>query len=49
MICLGVALLAMWGFGGGPLRYLDIASFVIVIAGSALCGLLPGIGNAKRT
>jgi len=43
MICLGVALLALYGYGGGPLEHLDIAAFVLVIAGSAISGLLPGL------
>ncbi len=42
LICLGVALLALFGFGNAPLPYLDIAAFLMVIAGSTLSGLLPG-------
>jgi len=42
MLCLGVALLAMFGYGGGPLPGLDIASFAMVIAGAGISGLLPG-------
>jgi NADH:ubiquinone oxidoreductase subunit 6 (subunit J) len=41
MICLGVALLAMYGFGGGPYGWLDTASFALVIVGSGISGLLP--------
>ena len=41
MICLGVALLAMYGFGGGPKEWLDTASFALVIVGSGISGLLP--------
>ncbi|NCF73670.1 MAG: acyltransferase family protein [Gammaproteobacteria bacterium] len=41
MICLGVALLAMYGFGGGPNEWLDFVSFGLVIAGSGISGLLP--------
>ncbi len=41
MICLGVALLAMYGYGGGPVERLDIASFLLVIIGSGISGLLP--------
>jgi peptidoglycan/LPS O-acetylase OafA/YrhL len=41
MICLGIALLAMYGFGGGPYEWLDIASFGLVIVGSGISGLLP--------
>jgi hypothetical protein len=41
MICLGVALVAMYGFGGGPFPRLDVASFALVIVGSGISGLLP--------
>ena len=48
MICLGVALLALFGYGAGPLPKLtvgsldlDVGSFVLVIAGSGVSGLLP--------
>lgn len=41
MICLGVALLAMYGYGGGPFQRLDLASFALVIVGSGISGLLP--------
>ncbi|MDJ0918574.1 MAG: acyltransferase [Woeseiaceae bacterium] len=41
MICLGVSLLAMYGFGGGPFEHTDIAAFALVIVGSGLSGLLP--------
>lgn len=42
MICLGVALLAMYGYGGGPMPRLDVASFALVVFGSGISGLLPG-------
>ncbi len=42
MICVGVALLAMFGYGGGPLPGLDLASFVLVAVGAGIGGLLPG-------
>ena len=42
LICLGVAILALFGFGNAPLPYLDIAAFLMVVAGSAISGLLPG-------
>ncbi len=42
MICLGVAYLALFGFGSAPLPGLDIAAFATVIAGSAISGLLHG-------
>jgi len=48
MICLGVALLAMYGYGGGPIpklavgsMELDVGSFVLVIVGAGISGLLP--------
>ena len=43
MICLGVALLAMYGYGGGPVPRLDLISFGLVVGGSAISGLLPRI------
>ena len=43
MLCLGIALLAMYGYGGGPVQHLDIMSFVLVIVGASLSGLLPGL------
>ena len=36
----GIALLAMWGFGGGPMPWLDIAAFLLVIVGASMSGLL---------
>ena len=40
MLCLGVALLAQFGFGGIPLPGLDIGAFVLVIVGAGI-GVLP--------
>jgi hypothetical protein len=45
MICLGVALLAMYGYGGGPIARLDLISFGLVIVGSGISGLLPRFGK----
>jgi len=42
MICLGVAYLALFGFGSAPLPGLDIAAFILVLAGSWISGLLHG-------
>jgi peptidoglycan/LPS O-acetylase OafA/YrhL len=42
LLCLGIALLARYGYGGGPLPRQDVASFALVVVGSALSGLLPG-------
>ena len=39
MICLGVALLAMYGFGGGPKEHLDWMAFSLVVVGSGVAGL----------
>jgi len=43
MICLGIALLALFGYGGGPFPGLDLASFALVACGAGICGLLPGL------
>ncbi|MGI9248602.1 MAG: acyltransferase family protein [Woeseiaceae bacterium] len=40
-ICLGVAVLALFGFGSSPLPFLDIASFALVVLGAGISGLLP--------
>ncbi len=40
MICLGVALLILWGFGGGPTPWADDAAIVLVVAGAFLSGLM---------
>lgn len=45
MICFGVALLALYGYGGGPIPRLDLMSFGLVIVGSGISGLLPRIGK----
>lgn len=42
MFCLGVALLSLFGFGGGPLPWLDVASFVLVLVGAGVSGVLAG-------
>jgi peptidoglycan/LPS O-acetylase OafA/YrhL len=42
MICLGVALLALFGYGGGPFPRLDLLSFSLVAVGAGIGGLLPG-------
>lgn len=42
MICLGVAYLALFGFGSAPAPGLDIGAFLLVIAGSWISGLLHG-------
>ena len=40
LVCLGIALLAMWGFGGAPLRGFGVGAFALVIGGAFLSGLL---------
>ncbi len=40
VVCLGIALLAMWGFGGAPITGLGVGAFVLVIGGAFLSGLL---------
>ncbi len=42
MICLGIAYLALFGFGSAPVPYLDVIAFGTVVGGSALSGLLHG-------
>ncbi len=42
LLCLGVSLLARYGYGGGPVPRLDVVSFTLVVVGSGLSGLLPG-------
>lgn len=43
LICLGVAYLALFGFGDAPVPFLDIIMFFVVVAGSWLSGLLHGL------
>ncbi len=42
MICLGIALLAMFGYGGGPLPWFDVLLFGLVVAGAIVSGILSG-------
>ena len=49
MLCLGIALLAMYGYGGGPIQHLDIMSFALVIVGASLSGLLPVIRRPRSS
>ena len=42
LLCIGVALLALFGFGSSPLPKLDIAAFLMVVGGASISGLLPG-------
>lgn len=45
MLCLGIALLAMYGYGGGPIPRLDVISFALVVVGAGISGLLPRVGS----
>jgi hypothetical protein len=42
LLCLGIALLALFGFGTTPLPHLDVAALAMVIVGAGISGLLPG-------
>jgi len=53
MLSLGIALLAMYGFGGGQLLpgldlRVDLASFALVVVGAGISGLLPSL-PVRRT
>ena len=39
--CLGVALLALYGFGDEPADWVDVAAFACVFVGASAGGLLP--------
>lgn len=41
MICLGIAFLATFGYGGGPFSGFDVLSLALVVCGSGVSGLLP--------
>ena len=41
LICLGLALLALFGIGSPPVPGLDVGAFAMVAVGSGICGLLP--------
>ena len=45
VLCLGLAIIAMFGYGGGPSPYLSAGAFAFVMAGAWLGGLLPGINK----
>ena len=42
LICLGVALLAMFGIGSPPIPGLNVGAYAMIVIGSATSGLLPG-------
>jgi peptidoglycan/LPS O-acetylase OafA/YrhL len=43
LLCLGISLLAVFGYGGGVFAGQDIASFALVVVGAGLSGLLPNL------
>jgi hypothetical protein len=43
LLCLGVAVLALVGFGNSPITGLDIAALSVILVGAAISGLLPGV------
>jgi peptidoglycan/LPS O-acetylase OafA/YrhL len=48
LLCLGVALLSMYGYGGGPMPRLDLVSFLFVVVGAGISGLLPSFRGSPR-
>lgn len=48
MICLGIAFLARFGYGGGPFAGFDLLSFGLVVVGSMVSGLLPVPWRSRR-
>ena len=49
LLCLGLALLALFGFGDTPLPGLDMAAFAMAVAGAGISGvLLQGAAAKKR-
>ena len=47
LICLGVATLALYGFGGGPWQGFDVTSILLVLVGASVCGLLPALKRQR--
>lgn len=47
MLCLGIALLALYGYGGGPIPRLDVISFALVVVGAGVSGLLPNMRSSS--
>ena len=41
ILCLGLAVIAMYGYGGGPSPWLTAVAFALVVIGAWLGGLLP--------
>ncbi|NNF52665.1 MAG: acyltransferase [Gammaproteobacteria bacterium] len=47
LACLGLALLALFGVGGGPFKGADVASLTLVLVGAFLAGLI-GLPEKRR-
>ena len=45
LICLGIAVLSLFGFGGAPVPGLGVVAFLMVVGGAAVSGLLPTFGK----
>ena len=45
VLCLGLSILALYGFGDGPIPRLDVAAFALVIVGAGISGLLPRLSR----
>jgi len=48
MLCLGIAILAMYGYGGGPIQRLDLIAFALVVVGAGVSGLLPSLARKSQ-
>jgi peptidoglycan/LPS O-acetylase OafA/YrhL len=44
-LCLGISLLARFGYGGGPIPHFDLIAFALVVVGAGVSGLLAGFGK----
>jgi hypothetical protein len=47
LICLGVAMLALYGFGGGLWQGFDVTSILLVLVGASVCGLLSALKRQR--
>ena len=47
LICLGIAVLSLFGFGGAPVPGLGVVAFLMVVGGAAISGLLPSFGRKR--
>ncbi len=48
LLCLGIAFLALYGYGGGPWHGFDVMAFVLVLVGAGVSGLLALPRRNKR-